>query len=160
MVQRGASSSADAKHILDILALIHSICLVLISVYVFQTARKRAYRQQYVLSEYNKVIVLCIVATLLYAFSFLYFVKVTIDKANEHGIFLLIEYLEEALNKIGMANLILTLAINVTMIVLLVALNVVSAMAQDSLEALEKSRQAVVLDQYKGLELNEVKTEL
>ncbi len=50
MVQRGASSSADAKHILDILALIHSICLVLISVYVFQTARKSAYRQQYILS--------------------------------------------------------------------------------------------------------------
>ncbi len=75
------------------------------------------------------MIVLCIAATLLYAFSFLYFVKVTIDKANEHGIFLLIEYLDGALTEIGMANLILTLTINVTMIVLLVALNIVSAMA-------------------------------
>ena len=160
MVQRGASSSADAKHILDILALTHSICLVLISVHVFKTTRKRTSRQQYVLSEYNKVIVLCLLATLIYACSLLYAVKVTIDKANEHGFFLLIEYLNEALVEIGMANLIFTLAINMTMMVLLCALNVVSAMAQDSLEALEKSRQAVVLDQYKGLELNEVKIEL
>jgi len=129
MVQRGASSSADAKHILDILALIHSICLVFISIHVFKTTRKRTSRQQYVLSEYNKVIVLCLAATLLYACSFLYAVKVTIDKANEHGIFLLIEYLNEALTEIGTANLVYTLAINMSMIVLLCALNVVSAMA-------------------------------
>jgi len=154
MVQRSASSSADAKHILDILALIHSICLVMISVYVFKTARKRASRQQYVLSEYNKVIFLSIVATLLYAFSLLFCVKVTIDKANEHGIILLIAYIEETLTEIGAANLIFMLAINAAMIFFLMALNVVSAMAQDSLEALDKSRQAVVLDQYKGLELN------
>jgi len=59
----------------------------------------------------------------------LYFVKVTIDKANEHGIFLLIEYLDVALQEIGMPEFVLTLAINVTVIVLLVAFNIVSAMA-------------------------------
>lgn len=68
-------------------------------------------------------------ATLLYAFSFLYCVKLTIDKANEHGIFLLLGYIGEALTEIGSTNLILMLSINVTMIILLIALNVVSAMA-------------------------------
>ena len=128
LVQSSAQAS-DAKHKLDILALIHSASLVLISLYVFKTTRSRNMQQQYFISEYNKVIVICVGASFLFLASFLFCVKVTFDKANEFGLFLMVHYLVEAVEQIGFNNLMFNLAINLVLIALLCALNIISAMA-------------------------------
>jgi F0F1-type ATP synthase membrane subunit a len=72
---------------------------------------------------------MCIFATVLFMGAFLYSIKVTFDKVNEHGIFLWYEYFTEAVDEIGAGNIIFTAVINVTLIVFLCLMNCLSAMA-------------------------------